>query len=161
MSERRETPWERWSRDSRALLHLTEDQLTDAFVTHFERVATNDRLVPIDGVLHELPLALGSAGRGGAKVQITQRLLDETYHVVCLGRLVRIHAVDPLANARSPRARRREAGSEPATAPVKTAADMAYERELGSVLDDDGGALPTVDDDRDDDRSATQPQEAP
>jgi hypothetical protein len=134
----RETPWERWSRDTRPLQHLSEDELSRAFVTYLERTVTNDRLVPIEGVLYELPRG---AGRGGQKVLVTHRLLEGTYHVVAGERLVRIHAVDLAANARSPRAR---PGTEDETKapPARTAADLGFERELGPVLDQDGGALP-------------------
>jgi hypothetical protein len=143
VSERRETPWERWSRDPRPLQHLTEDELSRAFVTYVERTATNDRLVSIDGVLYELPREVG---RTGKKVLVTHRLLDGTYHVVSNERLVRIHAVDLAANARSPRARPGGAEEEAKAPPEKTAADLSFERELGPVTDPDGSVLPTPDD---------------
>lgn len=139
MSER-ETPWERWSRDPRPLQHLSEDELARAFVTYLERTVTNDRLIPIDGVLYELPR---QAGRGGQKILVTRRLLDGTYHVVAGERLVRIHPVDLAANARSPRARPGPV-DETKAPPAKTAADLGFERELGTVLDEDGGALSTA-----------------
>jgi hypothetical protein len=145
VSERRETPWERWSRDPRPLQHLTGEELARAFVTYLERAVTNDRLVPIDGILYELPRALSPGGRRGEKVVVTHRLLEGTYHVVCGGRLVRIHEVDLAANARSPRARRGPAAPEETeTPPEKTAADLAFERELGPVVDGDGSVLPAA-----------------
>jgi hypothetical protein len=147
VSARTESPWSRWERDPRALLHLTEAKLLSAFVLFFTRTASNDRTVPIEGVDHELPLALGPAGRPQSKVQLVHRLLDDTYHVVCGGRLVRIHPVDLAANARAQRARRDDP-SQAQQPPVKTAADLAFERDLGPVTDDDGGVpeLPDFDD---------------
>jgi hypothetical protein len=136
-----ETPWERWSRDPRPLRHLTEEELMHAFVAYLERTVTSDRLVSIDSIDYEVPR---DAGRGGQRILITHRLLDATYHVVVGERLVRIHPVDLAANARSPRARP-GAADETKAPPERTAADMVFERDLGSVLDEDGGAPPPSD----------------
>lgn len=138
MSER-DTPWERWSRDSRELQHVTGDELSRAFVTFVERTVTNDRLISIDGVSYELPQAIA---RGGEKVLVTHRLLEGTYHVASGNKLVRLHPVDLAGNARSPRARSGPI-QETKAPPSKTAADLGFERELGSVLDHEGGAPPT------------------
>ncbi len=135
-----ETPWERWSRDPRPLQHLTEDELTRAFVSYFERTVTNVRTISIDSQDYEVPR---EAGRGGQKILVTLRLLEGAYYVAARDRLVRLHPVDLAANARSPRARPahpEEQGSK--APPEKTAADLAFDRELGPVVDDDGGALP-------------------
>jgi hypothetical protein len=154
MSERRETPWDRWSRDPRALQHLSGEDLARAFVAYLERKVSNDRLVPIDGVLYELPRELGPGGRRGEKVVVTHRLLEGTYHVVCGDRLVRIHPVDLAFNARSGRVRRGEATAEETAAPpAKTAADLAFERELGPVVLDDGSVLPAADDELQDEHN--------
>jgi hypothetical protein len=135
----RETPWERWSRDVRPLQHLTEDELACAFVTHLERTVTSDRLVSIEGLLYEIPR---DAGRGGQKILVTHRLLEGTYHVLVRDRLVRIHPVDLATNARSPRTRPNSEDDEPKPPPEPTAADLRFERDLGPVVDDEGGALP-------------------
>jgi hypothetical protein len=133
----RETPWERWSRDTRSLQHLSEKELARAFVTFLERTISHDRLVSIDGRAYELPR---EAGRGGKRVLVTHRLLDGTYHVVAGDRIVRIHRVDLAANARSPRAR--PDADDERSPPDRTAADLGFERDLGPVVDEDGGALP-------------------
>ena len=141
MSERLESPWQRWSRDPRALSHLSEDELARAFVAFHERTVSNDRLVSIDGVDYELPRELGPSGRTGSKVQLVEKLLEGSYHVLVGDRLVRIRPVDLAANARSPRSPPgEEVAAEPT--PSKTAADLAYETDLGPVVDADGGALP-------------------
>lgn len=143
MSGERETPWHRWSRDPRGLQHLEEDELTRAFVTYFERTVTHDRTISIDSRDYEVPR---EAGRGGAKILVTHRLLEGTYHVVSGERLVRIHPVDLATNARSPRARPGPSleGEGQKAPPEKTAADLAFERELGPVVDEDGGSLPAI-----------------
>jgi hypothetical protein len=133
----RETPWERWSRDTRTLQHLSEKDLARAFVAYLERTISHDRLVSIDGRAYELPR---EAGRGGDRVLVAHRLLDGTYHVIAGDRLVRIHVVDLASNARSPRAR--PGADEERAPPARTAADLGFERDLGPVVDQDGGALP-------------------
>lgn len=136
---RTESPWERWSRDTKALDHVTEDVLLRAFVLFLDRTVSNDRVVPIEGTNYEVPAALGPQGGPNRRLQITHRLLDDTYHVVCGGRLVRIHPVDLAANARARRDRHGNDPTAPSSQPVKTAADLAFERDFGPVVDDDGG----------------------
>jgi hypothetical protein len=150
VSAQTESPWERWSRDAKALSHVTEDELLRAFVVHLDRTVSNDRVVPIDTTDYEVPAALGPAGGPNRRIQITHRLLDNTYHVVCDGRLVRIHPVDLVANARAHRGRRKDDPGDPSSPPVKTAADLAFDRDFGSVVDDDGGLTdrPDYDDPR-------------
>ena len=91
-------------------------------------------------VHYELPQALGLAGRPRSKVQIVHRLLDDTLHVVCAERLVRVHPVDLAANARAQRLRT-QAEEQPSPPPRRTAADMAFARDLGPVVADDGGLV--------------------
>ncbi len=152
MSERLESPWQRWSRDPRALSHLTAEELARAFVAFLDRTVSNDRLVSIDGVDYELPRELGPNGRTGSKVQLVEKLLEGSYHVLVGDRLMRLRPVDLTANARSPRSSPgEEAAPEPPAA--KTAADLAYETDLGPVVDADGGALPSRPDNPDDEET--------
>lgn len=138
-----ETPWERWSRDQKTLSHLTEAELQKAFVVFLERTVSNDRIVSIEGIFYEVPRTLGPKGRPRSTLLITYRILESTYHVHGEeGRLVRIHPVDLVANARSKRART----SPPADADAErilppSAADLAFERDLGSVVDHEGNAF--------------------
>ncbi len=141
MSKRNETPWERWKRDPRALRYLSESELQRAFVRFFSRTVSADRVVSIDGIFYELPRELGPNGQRGRKIQIQRRLLDRTYHVVSRDRLVRIQPVDLEANARAQRAKRPATApdEDPESPPSKTAADMAFEYDLGPVTDSEGG----------------------
>lgn len=148
---RTESPWERWSRDERALVHLTEGELLRAFVLHLKRTVSHDRIVRVGKLRLEVPLALGPAGGPQRRIQLTHRLLDDTYHVLVDDRLVRLHPVDLAANARDPRIRLGRDDHEPPSAPpAKTAADLSFERDLGPVVDDDGGVpeLPDFDEER-------------
>jgi len=141
VSRRNETPWERWKRDPRALRYLGEDELRRAFVVFLSRTVSADRVVSIDGTFYELPRELGPNGQRGKKIQIQRRLLDQTYHVLSRDRLVRIQPVDLEANARAQRAKRSATATDvdPESPPAKTAADMAFEHDLGPVTDSEGG----------------------
>lgn len=139
MSGRLETPWERWSRDVRQLRFVSPEDLARAFVLCFRRSPSNDGLIPIDSVNYELPLKLKPRGRRKEPIRVHHLLLTDTYHVVADGRLVQILPVDLVANARTPRGRggSREADTE--QPPVMSAADMAFERDYGPVIEPDGG----------------------
>lgn len=142
MSDRLETPWERWSRDSRKVPPLTPEALTEAFVLFFDRSPSNDGLVSIDSVDYELPRSLRPRGRKKEPIRVLHRLLADTYHVVADGRLVQIHPVDLEANARTPRGRaRHDDADEVDPPPTRSAADMAFERDLGPVTGPDGGYI--------------------
>jgi hypothetical protein len=54
------------------------------------------------------------------------------------GRLLALAPVDTLANARGRRARSRRE-DPPAPLPAKTAAQLAFERDLSPIVDPDGG----------------------
>jgi hypothetical protein len=138
-----ETPWERWSRDQKTLSHLTEAELQKAFVVFLERTVSNDRIVSIEGIFYEVPRSLGPKGRPRNTLLITYRILENTYHVQSdKDRLVRIHPVDLVANARSKRARTNSHAEEDVEwIPIPSAADLAFERDLGPVVDDEGNAL--------------------
>jgi len=139
MSDRLETPWERWLRDTRRLLFLGSEELEEAFVFFLHRWPSSDGLVPIDGTDYELPAALRPRGRKKERIRIMHRLLTDTYHVVADGRLVQLHPVDLVANARRPRRRARDDQDEVDPPPARSAADMAFERDLGPVTGPDGG----------------------
>jgi hypothetical protein len=145
---RRESPFDRFSRDERTLSYLTQEALREAFVLFRDRTVSRDRIVSIDSVAYELPREMGPSGRGGTKVRILHRLLEKTYHVLAPeGRLVRLQPVDLVANARAPRGHTEEE-EEPLSVPVPTAADLAFERDVGCVLDEDGGVIEPPDDER-------------
>lgn len=139
MSERLETPWERWSRDTRQVRALSSEELEEAFVLFLQRSASHDGLVPIDSVDYELPPALKPRGRKKEPVQIQHWLLTDTYHVVVEGRLVQLHPVDLEANARAPRARGVAEHDDPDRPPSRSAASLAFDRDLGAVTDPEGG----------------------
>ena len=83
------------------------------------------------------------------RIRIVHRFLENAYYVLDRdGRLVRIHPVDLVDNARSRRSpRKRRKKKDPGCRPViRTAADRAFERDLGPVIDEDGNVLDTLPD---------------
>lgn len=141
MSGQLETPWERWSRDSRQLFFSTPGELRQAFVLFLRRSPSNDGLVSIESVLYELPAQLRPRGRKKEPIKIQHWLLSDSYHVLVGERLVRLHPVDLEANARAPRGSGSSGEDEeaPEQLPSRSAADMAFDRDLGPVTDPDGG----------------------
>jgi hypothetical protein len=85
-------------------------------------------------------------------------VLDKTFHVLCPdGTLMRIHPVDLSANAHAPRARR--VCATDSKSDTRTAADLAFERDLGSVLDADQGVEDDELDDADEPHEPHEPDE--
>jgi len=127
------TPWERFHQDARALhFYQSTEQLRQAFVLHEERRVSRDHVVSVGGVAYEMPL-----GYRGRKVMLQRHLLDGGVSVLHEGRLIRLAPVDVHANARDRRARGRDLPPTPMLPPG--AAQMAFDRDLGPVVDDQGG----------------------
>ncbi|MCP3882021.1 MAG: transposase [Sulfitobacter sp.] len=127
------TPWERFHQDARALrFYASREQLRRAFVLHEQRRVSRDHVVSVDGVAYEVPL-----GYRGRQVMLQRHLLEGGISLLHEGRLVRLAPVDVHANARDRRARGREA--PPLPMPPPSAAQMAFDRDLGPVVDDQGG----------------------
>ncbi len=93
---------------------------------------SRDHVVSVDGVAYEMPL-----GYRGRKVMLQRHLLDGGVSLLHEGRMVRLAPVDVLANARDRRARGRDVPPTPMLPPG--AAQIAFERDLGPVVDDQGG----------------------
>ena len=132
------TPAERFFADTKPLgFPETDEDLRRRFVVHFTRRVSKDHVVSIDGTKYEIP-----RGHAGETIVVHRRLLDGNYAVLHDGRLVDIHPVDLVANARAQRGRGRPE-PQPTQHPLpKSAADMAFDRDLSSVVDRDGGFTP-------------------
>lgn len=130
-----ETPAERFFADSKPLrFPETDEELRSRFVVHFTRRVSADHVVPIDSTDYEVP-----RGHAGETIIIYSRLLDGRYAVLHQGELVDIQPVDLVANAHARRGRGR-LEPEPEQHPLpKSAADLAFDRDLSPVVSDDGG----------------------
>ena len=133
------TPSERWEADQRPLRFPTDDEtLRNCFVVTEGRTVSKDHIIKYDNVLYEAP-----RGLGGARVEVHRKLLDDELFLIHDGRAIRLHPVDPVDNARQRRGR----GLEPeapssADGVVRTAANIAFDRDFGPCVDQQGGFLP-------------------
>lgn len=80
-------------------------------------------------------------GHAGARVSLHRNLLEGSVALLHEGRLVRLAPLDPQANARRTRgaAPPDPAGSGPDPARPKSSAEMAFQRDLGPIVDAEGG----------------------
>ena len=130
----KQTPYARFHHDPKAMRFAeSQEALRETFVLHLTRKASPDHVIPLDGVLYEVPRGLART-----EVLLYRNLLDGSLRCVHEGRLVRLSPLDPVANARARRAR---PSSEPAPVPVppKSSPELAFEHDLGPVVNADGG----------------------
>jgi hypothetical protein len=131
------TPADRFNADSKPLhFHDSERDLQSRFVLHVERRVSKDHVVSLDGVQYEVP-----RGHAGERVVLHRRLLDDAIAMLHHGKLVDLHVVDLARNARDRRARiDQEISSDDQQLP-HSAADLAFLRAMGPVVDSDGGFI--------------------
>lgn len=137
-----QAPWAKFSSDEKCLdFPESLEKLRECFVLKLERKASNDHVVPVDGTHFEVP-----RGLAGTRVTLYQNVLSGKVSCLHLGRLMELHPVDPVANARTLRGARPEFkpvspanGDDPVPHLPKSAADMAFERDFRPVLGADGG----------------------
>ena len=130
------TPAERFRTDERALrLPESREALRRDFVVHLERRVTADHVVSLNSVSYEVP-----RGLAGQRVQLQRNVLDNSVAVLHDGRFVTIAPVDLTRNAHAPRADESAGTDDDVVHPLpKTSAELAFDRDLGCVLDPDGG----------------------
>ena len=131
----KQTPYQRFNADAKDLRFPQDyETLRRQFEVTLERRVSLDNVVPIDSVDYEVP-----RGHAGEKIILCKRVLDgNRLFFVHEGKSVELHPVDLEANART---RRAKPPADDATQPVPapSAADMAYQRDYGPVVDSDGG----------------------
>ncbi len=137
------SPQARWHADERALEPVKDDaDLRRIFTVRLKKTSkvSKDHVVKVKGVQYELP-------RGYAKkrVQVYRRVLEATKAKDALyidheGAMMPIHPVDLHANARAKRAVKELTRAASLQSPnTQSAAELAFERELGPITAADGG----------------------
>jgi transposase InsO family protein len=132
----KESPLDRFLRDGKELLFPESvDALREKFEVYLTRTVSPDNVVSVDSIAYEMP-----RGHDGKKVLLRRKILDDgRLFFLHEGRLVELHPVNLEENARSRRGRvNREAEDVEHPLPP-SAADIAYQRDLGSVVGPDGG----------------------
>jgi transposase InsO family protein len=128
----KDSPQARWQADERDLVFPSED-VKRHFVITFDRKVSADNVISYKGSSFEVP-----RGHAGQRIDISRNLLDgNALTVVHEGVVTELAVLDPVANARSLRARR--AATKGAAPAAETAASMRFETDLEPLVDDDGG----------------------
>lgn len=133
----KETPFDRFHADEKSL-RFPEDRetLRRKFEVTLTRRVTPDNVVSIDSVPYDMP-----RGYRGQKVQLRRKLLGAGgIFFLHQGRLMELHPTDLAANARAKRAQGAPTAEEDLDHPPRpSAADLAFQRDYGPVVDADGG----------------------
>lgn len=135
----KESPLQRWQRDERAL-RFPDDaaDLRERFLVTATRRVSHDHVIRVGPDWLEVP-----RGLAGQTIEIYRHVLDDDrISILHRGRRVFLHPVDLVANARDRRAP--PASSDEADAPTEgplppSAAELAYDRDLGPIVDPEGG----------------------
>jgi transposase InsO family protein len=124
------SPEQKWAADGRPL-RLVGDmrKLEQHFLMTDRRKVANDNVIMVEGVGYETP-----RGHAGRIVQTFRHLLDDTVAILHEGKLVQLAPVDLAANARDRRAKAERAARPPPTRQIKTAADLAFERDHKTMV---------------------------
>jgi putative transposase len=131
-----ESPFDRFLRDGKEL-HFPEsvDALREKFEVYLTRTVSPDNVVSVDSIAYEMP-----RGHDGKKVVLRRKILDGgRLFFLHEGRLVELHPVDLEENARARRGKGNRETEEVEHPLPPSAADIAYQRDFGSVVNPDGG----------------------
>jgi hypothetical protein len=128
-----DTPRHRWESSKRDLRPVPDDGwLRSRFTLVDKRLVSNDHVISFDGVLYEVP-----RGLAGERIEVHRRAIEGTLHILHDGRLIKLHPLDPVTNATSPRAKKQNHTEK--VPRIKTASAISYTRRFGCVLEADGG----------------------
>ena len=131
----KDTPYDRFYGDEKDLRFPANiEALRAKFEVTLSRRVSPDNVVSIDSVAYDMP-----RGYKGQRVELRRKLLGaQGIFFLHQGKLIQLHPTDLAANARARRAR--GAAHQEADPPPRTsAADLAYQRDYGPVVDTDGG----------------------
>lgn len=127
-----ETPFERWQRDPRPL-DFPEPGFERLFRLTLSRRVRADNVLSVDRLEYEVP-----AGHAGREIEITRDLLEGSVRILHEGRSVRLALVDRIKNAHDRRGFR-PASPDEDPAPVRTAAEAAFDADYAPLTDHEGG----------------------
>jgi len=132
----KESPLHRFLRDAKELrFPESVEALREKFEVYLTRTVSPDNVVSVDSIAYEMP-----RGHDGKKVVLRRKILDGgRLFFLHEGRLIELHPVDLEENARSRRGKGNRETEEVEHPLPPSAADIAYQRDLGSVVDPDGG----------------------
>jgi transposase InsO family protein len=135
-----QTPWSCFHADPVPLQHYEDEQaVREHFVLEYGRRVSNDHVVTLRGTAYELPLSVTEK-----RVVLYRNVLEETVSINHQGRAIPLAPLDLLANARrAPHLAGHQDSSPPTIANLPTSAEMAFERDFPSLVDEDGNCYET------------------
>lgn len=126
-------PWTCFRDDEKPLrFSQSQDRLKQCFILNTTRRVSNDNVLSLDGVHYEV-----IRGHAGTRITVHRNMLEDSVAIVHQGRLVHLKPVDVHKNATDKRARHPKP-DEPRNV-TKGSAQMAFDHEMGPVVDPDGG----------------------
>jgi len=132
-----DTPRQRWEADTQALdFPDDEDDLWRRFLVTESRKVSADHVIKHGGKLWEAPRGLARSS-----VEVQRHVLSGRLYVPHRGRLVRLHELDPHANATDRRGYHGDDKPLSGEGVPITAATWAFRRDLSPVTGPDGGFI--------------------
>ena len=136
------SPRQRWEADGQALRFPDDEaELWRRFLVTESRKVSTDHVIKHGGKLWEAP-----RGMARSWVEVQRHVLDGALYVPHRGRLVRLHELDPHANATDRRGYRGDDKPLPSEGVPTTAATSAFQRDMSPVTGPDGGFIRPKDD---------------
>lgn len=124
------SPENKWFSDLRPLRMAGDLVLFRShFIVTYRRRVSRDNVVMMKNTGYEMP-----SGYAGLRVEVFDHILENRFTILHSGRHVTILPVDLKANARAERRRRVEKESPPPPGPVKTAAQLLFERDHKTIV---------------------------
>jgi hypothetical protein len=130
------TPYQRFHGDAKPLIFPEDDErLRQLFLVSLSRRVAADHTIPIGSTDYEVP-----RGYSGHRITAYRHALSGQVLFLHDGRFIELVPVDPVANARARRGRRRDRLDEDVVGPLpKSAAELAFDRDFSPIVDPDGG----------------------
>lgn len=130
------TPFQRFHGDAKLLcLPENDESLRRLFLVSLSRRVAADHTIPIGSTDYEVP-----RGYAGHRITVHRHALEGRILFLHDGRFIELVPVDPVANARARRGRRRDHLDEDVVGPLpKSAAELAFDRDFSPIVDPDGG----------------------
>lgn len=130
------TPFERFHGDAKPLdLPEDDESLRRLFLVSLSRRVATDHTIPIESTDYEVP-----RGYAGHRITVYRHVLEGRILFLHDGRFIELVPVDPVANARARRGRRRDDLAEEVVHPLpKSAAELAFDRDFSPIVGPDGG----------------------
>lgn len=132
----KQTPYQCFAEDPKELNSFESiSQLKDLFILRHRKNVRNDRTLSFKGTVYEVPI-----GYAGRTTIVLEKVLDSTLSMDHENNRIRLHPVDPVANATDRRAK-----SKPVKEPqetdfsAKSAAQIKYDHKMSPVTNPDGG----------------------